>query len=161
VIEDRQIDAVITWQGAGNPLGEDIQDVPEALLKNAGFNRALRKGIFEVIQDQSTIDRYLSAQGDNYTHQRQVESQAVAATLEASNRDQDWIPVKCLVSGEEIMMREGDLAERPPLADRYADRASEFVAQETGEINPITGKSRVRWVRTTTREDALPSQGGI
>lgn len=145
VIEDRKIDAVITWEGAGDPNGEDIQEVPEELLKNAGFVRAQRKGVFEIVNDIDAEVLYRKTQTDNYAARQAAEQASVDSALEASSRDNDLVPVKCLLSGEELMMREGDLRDRPPLADRFRDRADEFVSQETGEMDP-TGKSKVRWV---------------
>lgn len=144
VIEDRQIDAVITWAGHGSPDGEDIQEVPEGLLKNAGFGRALRKGIFEIIEDADAQQLHERNQARNYAAKIEAEQAVVDSALEASSRDNDLIPVKCMISGEELMMREGDLREHPPLADRFRDREGEFVSRETGELD-ATGKSKVAW----------------
>lgn len=39
----------IEWQGAGDPAGNDHQYVPQDLLDNVNFQRALNRGIFEVV----------------------------------------------------------------------------------------------------------------
>ena len=77
-------------------------------------------------------------------------------TLEESSRDKDLLEVRCMISGEPVIMSERELQERPPLAERFADRAGEFVATETGKLN-AQGKPVITWSRVTIGE-ALPSQ---
>lgn len=158
ILDDRNADVVISWEGAGHARGEDVQEVPEALMKNAGLVRAVRKGVLEIVPEDEVIATHFARQATDYEKAVQDQHDAVMETLEPSSRDLDLIETKCLISGQDIIMSERDMREHPPLADEFKDRESEFVAHETGQLNE-QGKPVVTWVRVTVG-DALPSQQG-
>ena len=159
ILDDRNADVVITWEGAGHPQGEDVQDVPETVMKNVGLVRSIRKGVLEVVvEDASTTNDRFARQSVDFDKAAKAQHAAVMDTLEPSSRDKDLIEYKCLISGDTIIMSERDHQDRPPLADRYADRAGEFVAVETGRLN-AQGKSIISWIRVVVG-DELPSQQG-
>lgn len=156
VINDRNADVVIEWEGAGHPMGDDVREVPESVMQNPGLVRALRKGVLERIEESDVSSEFFSQQATHYAATAQAEHEAVMGTMDAPDGSDDLLPTKCLLSGEDIIMRAKDLRERPPLAERFADRALEFVANQTG-IDQY-GQPIISWSRVTVG-DALPSQG--
>lgn len=155
VIDDRTNDVVIQWEGAGHPMGDDVREVPESVMQNPGLVRAIRKGVLEVIKESEISSEFFSQQATTHAATVKAEHEAVMGTMDAPNGADDLVQVKCLLSGEDIIMRIRDLRERPPLADRFADRASEFVATQTG-LDQF-GQPTVTWSRVVMG-DALPSQ---
>lgn len=155
VIDDRNADVVIEWEGAGHPLGDDVREVPDAVMQNPGLVRAIRKGVLEVVTEDEASASFYGQQATNYAAAAKAAHEAVMDTMDAPNGSDDLIPVKCLLSGEDIIMKVKDLHERPPLADRFADRASEFVATQTGMDQH--GQPIISWSRVVVG-DPLPSQ---
>lgn len=158
VLDDRNADVVVSWEGAGAPSGEDVQDVPQAIMQNAGLVRALRKGVLEVVPEDDVAERERTIrQAENFNKATKDQHDAVMGTLESSSRGNDLIEVKCLISGETIIMAEKDTQERPPLAPRFAGREHEFVPTETGALNS-QGKPIITWSRVTVGSEPLPNQ---
>lgn len=79
VFTDRQSDTHIEWAGHGDPEGGDVQEVPDHVLQNTHFNRAKRKGIFEVLD------------GDKEQLGEQAFAQQLAAHQERATAEADAI----------------------------------------------------------------------
>lgn len=158
VFNEKSTDTMIEWAGAGDPKGNDVQQVPDALLNNSAFSKCIRSGILEVLSDASAgeTDEMLQRSADAARAAREAQEAAVLEQLDATSTDEDFISTKCLISGEDIVMRAGDLFDRPPLADRFADRAGEFEAVPTG--NTLSdGRPEVTWQPRQTSAGAAPT----
>lgn len=145
-------DLLVEWGGRDDPSQSDIQDVSDQVWNMPAFQRALRKGIFEVVD--ATPDELHQMLAPQYAAERQKRldaDEAVLATMEASNSENDYVEAKCLISNESIMVRAGDMQLSPPLAERFADRANEFRAEAIPGVFNAKGEQLVTWVRDTAQ----------
>lgn len=158
VFTDKASDTHIEWAGSGDPRGNDVQQVPNAILEHPAFAKTVRSGILEVEHDLSAdeSDAMLQRSADAARAAVAAQEADVLTHLDKTSTDEDYITTKCLISGEEIVMRAGDLFDRPPLADRYADRAGEFVAVPTGKTLS-DGRPEVTWAPAQPAGGAAPT----
>ena len=91
VLDDRTTDVVINWEGAGHPMGEDVQEVPPALMQHAGLVRAMRKGVLEVVPEDEIDPGLFSRQAERFPETSQAQHAAVVGTLEDASRDKDLL----------------------------------------------------------------------
>jgi hypothetical protein len=91
VFHDEASKTEVTWEGAGDSQGRDIQPVPVHYLENINFLRILNKGIFSLVsapdEVKDLLDQYLSnptlvQQRANYK-QEQTDRVGVAVTAPA------------------------------------------------------------------------------
>lgn len=153
----------VEWAGAGDPMGLDIQPVPESFLANVQFHRMVARGIFEVETSDDKINAALQQ------HRQEWESR-LAQQRDASQRALDQAPqndsvVKTCIGpsgkdpsqlcGADVPIRASKLAEIPPLCPPHSGLAHQFIAQESERI--VNGRPEVVWVRTRlaapTRQD--------
>lgn len=74
VFSDITNNIAIEWQGAGDKNGEDLQQVPDALLENVNFLKALNRGVF-VVEEASPETRALLDQQVASYRQRRASSE--------------------------------------------------------------------------------------
>lgn len=86
VFTDKTKDLVVEWQGRGDSDGEDVQQVPDDMLKNMAFLRAVRSNILSVIDDSPETQELLARQGIAY-QQRQADSIASTEALMDRNSE--------------------------------------------------------------------------
>lgn len=82
VFSDPTRDIAIEWQGSGDPNGEDVQHVPNELVENVSFLRALQRGIFTVVEADPDIQDRLDKQVKAYQQRRAASEQAGEASLD-------------------------------------------------------------------------------
>lgn len=117
----------VVFQGKGHPDGEDVQPIPEALLRTIQFQRAISRGVLKVIEgaDHPVVQQALSRQSDAFAKRMQAQDLAAREVLDAP-ADNDITVVNCIgpgsrdgaVCGEQVPLRQGDTG-RPPLCDRH------------------------------------------
>lgn len=61
VFRDDNSNTEVTWEGAGDPQGQDIQPVPIHFLENTNFLRILNKGIFRLVSAPPEVKELLTA----------------------------------------------------------------------------------------------------
>jgi hypothetical protein len=61
VFRDDNSNTEITWEGAGDPQGQDIQPIPVFFLENTNFLRILNKGIFRLVSAPPEVCDLLEA----------------------------------------------------------------------------------------------------
>jgi hypothetical protein len=71
----------IEFAGAGDPESNDVQQVPESVLENFAFLRALQRGIFEVVEATDEIRAKLTQQGVAYRERRAAQEADAAASI--------------------------------------------------------------------------------
>lgn len=150
VFSDPAHETFIQWEGSGDAEGRDVQEVSDAVLKHPNFARNVRMGVFELMDvDEAQATALLAPAAAAAAAARRTEQEAIAASLEASNVDNDIIEVKCLVSGELLYKQFGDVKATPPLADRFADQADQFVRVDIPGMFDAKGEPQFAWVRAT------------
>jgi hypothetical protein len=148
VFSDAANDLFVQWEGDGDAEGRDVQEVSDAVLKHPNFTRNVRKGVFKLLNvNEDEANALLAPAAAQASAQREAERAAIDATLEASNVDNDYVEVKCLISGEVLYLTGGDLKNAPPLAPRFADRAGEFTKTDIPGMFNSKGEPEFAWVR--------------
>lgn len=82
VFSDPSANIAIEWQGAGDPNGEDVQHVPDSLIDNVNFLKALQRGIFVVEEASPEMQERLDKQVRAYQQRRNSTEQAGAEALD-------------------------------------------------------------------------------
>jgi len=156
VVQDPTSKQVVHWAGSGDSMGDDVQEISPEMMTNPGLVRALRRGVLQEITEDEISPTFF---GDQAKAKLAIEQDEIAGVMaQVANPDglADLVPVKCLISGEDLMISLKDLQERPPLAPRFASRADEFLPIHDGKLGS-DGKPLVTWQKVTIG-DALPSQ---
>lgn len=159
IFTDDQSHTSITWEGAGDTGGRDIQAIPLSFLENINFLRILNRGILTVYDAPEDVKKMIDVQlGSSKLRDQAVawraqenaksEDRAIAINHVAN---QDLVAVKCVGPGSrqgakcdaEVPVRELNLGEKPPLCEQHKHLASSFVP-EIGEN--VDGKQVTNWV---------------
>ncbi len=164
LFSDQNSNMMIEWQGAGDPQGGDIQQVPRALINNMAFAKSLRKGVLEVIEADDEIANLLSTQA---AQQRALDAKREQETLSRMDEGMgtDMVGYPCLGPGERagvlcgvmVPMSRDQLEQRPPLCAKHAHLASNFVLSYQEGALDERGRPVPVWLPVTTGE-ALPNQ---
>ena len=137
----------LEWQGAGDPAGGDVQYVPDDLLKNIQFTKAIRQGIFAVETEadgQASVD----AQAEAHQQKREAAAANAAAAIDVTVNN-DLVQVECVgpankgngTCGEPVAVKEKEAANAPVLCPRHKSLAPQYVLTEAD--------GKPAWVRTT------------
>lgn len=148
VLSDLRTKEYVEWAGAGDPMGNDVQAVPEEFAQNVNFMRAVQRGIFviENEEDNPEIAEAIKRQNAAWAARRdQAQAQATAAIDQQAN--EDLISVECAMKActNVVSVKEKQKDNVPPLCSTHASLAHEFVP-----VDNVEGESRVRtWNRVT------------
>lgn len=117
----------VVFQGKGHPDGEDVQPIPDALMRTIAFQRALSRGVLRVVegQDHPIVVQALARQTDSFARRMQAQDMAAREVIDAP-ADNEITVVNCIgpgsrpgaVCGEQVPVRQGDSG-KPPLCDRH------------------------------------------
>lgn len=128
------------FAGKDDPQGEDVQEVPEELLRTKQFRDALRKGILAVVQgeDHPVVVAAMARQTSAFQQRMAKENLAAREVLDAVS-DHDITVVTCIgpgsregaVCGDMVPVKEKDQNSRPPLCDRHMHLADFAVKRGT------------------------------
>jgi len=149
VFTDSVTKTEVTWNGANDPMGQDVQVVPPAFLENSDFLRALTRGIFVIESAPDDVRQQLALHLEQPGLKRQAEqwqnqqTQAQSSSLltvdhQAKN---DIVAVACIgpdtrggagQCGAEIPVRENKLGEKAPLCPQHEQLAAQYVPVEDG-----------------------------
>lgn len=137
------------FAAAGDPLGEDVMELPSTYLRNAQFRKQLQLGIFKLVDADNpdvldAMDNQLraweAAQVAKAESDRFVEAQQPRA----------FSGVQCLAQEgrhqcTEYAIYAQNNRERPPLCQKHAHLAAQYTPEETGAFKD--GKPEIRWNR--------------
>lgn len=132
---------MLKWEGRGDPAGNDVQPVPDAVLETVEFANAVRNQYLEVVDPSEDTKAILARQVQALTAARQASAQAVEATIDrVANRD--YITVPCIGPsprgtgdcGLPVAVPEKKQDEFPPLCAQHAPLASQCVQIETEQM---------------------------
>jgi hypothetical protein len=82
VFTDEPSKTAIEWAGAGDPNGEDVQPVPDAIVKdNVNFSRSLVRGIFSVEEAPGELKAAIDAQAEGYKKRQAADEEEAEGTI--------------------------------------------------------------------------------
>jgi hypothetical protein len=153
----------VTWAGANDPMGGDLQPVPASFLDSVQFHRMTARGIFVVEEAEAAVATALEQHRRDWT--QRLENQRAASTQVIDQVPQNDSVVKtCLgpsgkapnqLCGADVPIKAKKLAETPPLCSMHSGLAMNFIATESERI--IDGKPEVVWRKVSmaapTRQD--------
>jgi len=138
---------VLEFQPKDDPNGEDIYQVSSEYLRLPRFLDALKKGILKIVDaDDPAVVEAADKQRAAWDAQQTAKNE--------SDQFIDSQQVKAF-SGKQCLAQEGRLrcsefalfasnnSERPPLCQKHAYLAGQFVPEETGKFT--NGKPEVEW----------------
>jgi len=146
VFSDAKSGAEITWGGANDPMGEDVQAVDADLLKNTEFLRSLSRGTFvlEAAPDDvvAALEGHLNSpallrQAANWQVKQELEKTTAIESVD-HKANNDIVTVSCLgpgargdgECGEQIAVRENAKDDKAPLCAKHAQLAPQYVLTE-------------------------------
>ena len=144
----------VEWAGKGDPMGGDVQPVPQEIIDTVPFWNAIQKGILAVenLEDHPELQQTLDRQNASWkARQSMAAEQATAAIDQEANNDIVSVPCigpdgkngKC---GADVAVRDKTRDDKPPLCEKHAALAGEYVAEELGVVD---GKTQKGWARVT------------
>lgn len=142
----------VEWQGAGDTNGEDVQQVPDELINNVSFLKAIQRGVFEVVEATDEIKAKLEQQTSSWKN-RQEEAEKASVDAIDQQANNDLVTVPCIgpnqrgagECGEPVPVREKTKDEKPPLCSRHQGLAPQYVVTETDQF--VDGKPVSKWQR--------------
>lgn len=131
----------LNFAGKDDPRGEDVQEIPEELLRTKQFRDALRKGIFQVVEgeDHPVVQQAMARQTSSFQERMRSDELAAREVLDAV-ADNDMVVVNCIgpgsragaVCGEMVPVKDKEQAARPPLCDRHQHLADKCLKRGNG-----------------------------
>ena len=83
VFSDPPSNIAMEWQGRGDPNGLDVQPVPDALIENVNFLKAIQAGVFEVVEaTDPAVKEKLEAQMQAHQRRREIAAANTEAVLD-------------------------------------------------------------------------------
>lgn len=142
----------IEWQGKDNPDGEDLQQVPDALVENVDFLKAVQRGVLVVEDAPDALKEMLAKQTDAFERRTSKAAQASRDAIDPAAHN-DIVSTECIgpnnrgsgLCGAPVPVREKTKNERPPLCERHRQLEGQYVPEETDQM--VDGKAVMRWVR--------------
>jgi hypothetical protein len=130
----------VIFEGKNDPDGNDVQPIPESLLRTIQFQRAISRGILKVIEgaDHPVVQQALSRQSESFAKRMAAQDMAAREVIDAP-AENDIMVVNCIgpgsregaVCGEQVPVRSGDTG-KPPLCDRHAGLSDRCVKRGSG-----------------------------
>lgn len=142
--------SVVEWKGSGDLMGEDLQPVPPEFLGNIHFQRAVSRGIIEIVDAPEELTRVFDLHRQEWEHRTAAAKAASQAVLDQTPQN-DVLSLGCVgpggngnPCGTPVPVRQQLRAERPPLCAMHAPLAPQFISEITDKI--VDGKPEVKWV---------------
>lgn len=76
----------VEWKAKGDPLGEDIQQVPDSMVESTPFLRAVGLGILSVDTDSQALADAIARQSARYRGQQQAEQSELDGILDTASQ---------------------------------------------------------------------------
>lgn len=155
VFSDVKANISLEWAGAGDPNGEDLQQVPDEMVtQNTQFIKLVNRGLLVIEEAPEAVREAMERQQSSYEARRNAESTKASASID-QQANNDLITKPCVgpnnrgqgECGEFVPVREKDSDEKPPLCPRHQNLAGQFILTETDDFNNETGKAVKKWER--------------
>lgn len=144
-----------TWAPAGDPDGEDVQEVTAAALRNRDFRKFLAREMLVVEDAPEALAEALEAQRQAW--QRRQQQVAAAGEMATSVADRTVARgVACIAPGLRgevcgsyaLVMGKTGKSDRPPLCGEHSHMSSQYVYTELDTVDS-DGKPEVIWRRAS------------
>jgi hypothetical protein len=142
----------VEWAASGDPSGDDIQYIPEAVLESVAFKRALARGVVELMDEESDpeVVEALSRQVDAFRRRQDGAKENIQATIEKPT-SRDTVSAFCVgpdsrgigTCEEAVAISEKLLKDIPPLCPRHKGLALQYVP----EVDTTGEQAKTKWVR--------------
>lgn len=163
VFSDPASNIAIEWAGLGDAEGGDIQLVPDSLMSDINFMRAINRGIFEPVEMSADVQDKIDHQGEAYRERRDAAETLTESVMDRQSerpiiigsidekgtvvadpnpRSADEIPVNVSTEPDVYGPEDAPPVERP---------ATGSVVQMDEEGQPLTGEPELK-VTMTERE---------
>lgn len=149
----------IVWAAAGDPMGNDLQRVPDALKDDVDFLNSLERGIL-VIEDatDTAVMEQIQRQSTVFQARREQAASHVEETIDR-RQDRDITQVACIgphpngrggECGAPVLQRAAMAGEVPPLCSRHESLAPQYYLAESGSpgenaTEKTAGKVSKQW----------------
>jgi len=134
------------------PSGHDgsIQVMPKGCLTQSGFVKIWKRGDLTISPD---LEDEASEASERVALAEKKRLDAISAMTEENASNKDLVEAKCLISGELVFQSQQDVNDLvPPLAERYKNRAYEFVPTQ---VQQPDGTVRTTFNRTQISTDTI------
>lgn len=122
-----------------------VRTLPKDVAAEPGFQRLWLKGGVAISTDPNMQERIALAAVAQDERREQYLNE-IQAVVEAPSATRNLVERRCLISGERVFQTEQEVKDMvPPLAERFQDRAHEFVATEVMK----DGQSALVWNTVT------------
>jgi hypothetical protein len=145
----------VEWAGRGDQAGNDVQLVPEEIVKTVPFARAVQRGVLSVenLEDNPELQGMLNKQTAAWTARQQLADADIRSTIETT-ANKDMVTLACIGPstkglqdcGEDVTMRDLTKYDAPPLCHRHINLVHEYVP--TNEGLDERDNKKVRWTRS-------------
>jgi hypothetical protein len=143
------------WKGKGDPNGEDVQHLPDTILEDVNFVKALNKGVFTVEEANEGNLASIARQGESFRERMAAQQQAAMDSIdqEANN---DLVQLDCIgpsprgngACGASVMVKDKNRDQAPALCSIHESLASQYIITETDTIGD-DGRTSKTWQRMT------------
>lgn len=153
VLSDLQTKEFVEWAGANDPMGNDVQAVPESFLSNVNFLRCVQRGIFVIENEEDNPEVVEAIQRQNAAWKARREAAAEKASAAIDHQaNNDLVTVTCVGPGERggqcanvVAVKEKVKADKPPLCSTHEGLAPQYVRNDN-----VEGDSTIHeWKRVT------------
>lgn len=132
----------VEWKAAGDPAGDDVQIVPDAVRATAAYMRLLQKRIVVEISAEEAMDAVLR-QNENFTERTTSVSDQITATIEHTE-NKDILSLSCVgpdarnegQCGIQIPVTQATKDDAPPLCNQHIGLIGQYVPsdEENGRV---------------------------
>lgn len=146
----------VEWAASGDPAGDDIQYIPEAVLDSVAFKRALARGVVELMEDASDpeVVEALAKQVAAF-ERRQAGAQEDAQAMIDRPTSRDHVSVLCVgpdnrgtgTCGEAVAISEKLLKDVPPLCPKHKNLAHQYVPEIENTTRGEKVVEETKWIR--------------
>ena len=129
------------FAGKDDPDGNDVQPIPESLLRTIAFQRALRQGVLLVVEgtDHPVVVQAMSRQTDAFRNRMQAQETAARESIDQPSEN-DILVVICIgpgtregtPCGDQVPVKSKDAASRPPLCGKHTQLSDRCVKRGDG-----------------------------
>lgn len=135
-------DVTITWAISGDPMGNDLQRVPDILADDVDFLNSIDRGLLTVESgsDQEVVDK-IAAQARVVVRSDDVAAAAAHEAVMDRRQDRDLISVPCIgpaLNGrggecdQSVLVRSANRGDVPSLCPKHESLAPQFYLIDSG-----------------------------
>jgi hypothetical protein len=131
----------VEWQPVGDPMGGDVQIVPEVIARSAQFAKLVGKGIIDLIGADEDYKAAMDKQREAFEKRLSGAAAQANATLLQTN-DNDMLSISCMgpdsrgtdgKCGTAVPVRAKTQHDKPVLCSNHEDLIGQFILTEKQE----------------------------